>query len=174
MEVWRGTQEGLDAVILNPGIIIGQGPYHSGSGLLFKKVFKGIKRVPQGSTGLVSVKDVADAAIKAMQSTVKNERFILVAENWTYQKLINQISMSITKRPPTEPLKNWILSLAWRLDWLRGLYTKQRSLTRNASQSLQTKSSYDGSKAERILKISYSDLSAVINETGRHFLQHVK
>ncbi|MCO4822775.1 MAG: SDR family oxidoreductase, partial [Flavobacteriaceae bacterium] len=35
MEVWRGTQEGLDAVIGNPGIIIGPGFWRAGSGSLF-------------------------------------------------------------------------------------------------------------------------------------------
>ena len=35
MEVWRGSQEGLPVVIVNPGIIIGPGFWNSGSGKLF-------------------------------------------------------------------------------------------------------------------------------------------
>ena len=34
MEVWRGTQEGLDAVIVNPGVTLGEGYWHSSSGRL--------------------------------------------------------------------------------------------------------------------------------------------
>src|SRR5690606_26945411 len=32
MEVWRGTQEGLDAVVVNPGVIIGSGFWNKGTG----------------------------------------------------------------------------------------------------------------------------------------------
>ncbi|WP_050813320.1 NAD-dependent epimerase/dehydratase family protein [Aquimarina agarivorans] len=40
MEVQRGIQEGLTAVIVNPGVIIGPSFFESGSGELFKKVKK--------------------------------------------------------------------------------------------------------------------------------------
>ena len=43
MEVWRATQEGVDVVIVNPGIILGGGFWKNGSGAIFDKVYKGLK-----------------------------------------------------------------------------------------------------------------------------------
>ena len=49
MEVWRGMAEGLDAVIVNPSIIIGPNAGTEGSGALFEKVRKGLKFYTSGS-----------------------------------------------------------------------------------------------------------------------------
>ena len=44
MDVWRGIQEGLNAVIVNPSVILGPGFWNSGSGSLFIKAARGMKR----------------------------------------------------------------------------------------------------------------------------------
>jgi nucleoside-diphosphate-sugar epimerase len=43
MEVWRASQEGIDVVIVNPGIILGAGFWASGSGKIFTQIFNGFK-----------------------------------------------------------------------------------------------------------------------------------
>ncbi|NCP89793.1 MAG: NAD-dependent epimerase/dehydratase family protein, partial [Flavobacteriales bacterium] len=43
IEVWRGSQEGLSVVIVNPGVILGAGIWRYGSGNLFTKAYKGLK-----------------------------------------------------------------------------------------------------------------------------------
>ncbi|RYG11410.1 MAG: NAD-dependent epimerase/dehydratase family protein, partial [Chitinophagaceae bacterium] len=43
MEVWRGIAEGLDAVIVNPAVIIGKNAGYDGSGAIFKLVKEGLK-----------------------------------------------------------------------------------------------------------------------------------
>ena len=81
MEVWRGTQEGVPAVIVNPGIILGSGYWNQGSGTLFKMVKKGVAYKTTGKTGFVDVLDVVDVMVTLMESIIINERYILVAEN---------------------------------------------------------------------------------------------
>ena len=85
MEVWRATQEGLDAVIVNPGVILGAGIWRYGSGSLFKKTHKGLRHYTSGTVALVAVDDVVSIMIELMNSPITNERFVLVAENWTYK-----------------------------------------------------------------------------------------
>ena len=53
MEVWRGIQEGIPTVIVNPGVVIGPGFWSSGSGLLFKMTAKGRPFATEGGTGYV-------------------------------------------------------------------------------------------------------------------------
>ena len=86
MEVWRASQEGVDVVVVNPGVILGSGFWEKGSSKLFTQVSKGLKYFTEGITGFVGVKDVANSMILLMNSNVKNERFILVAENWFFNQ----------------------------------------------------------------------------------------
>jgi len=51
MEVWRGINEGLNAVIVNPSIIIGPGVWTGPFGQLFHIVYNGLKYYPVGSSG---------------------------------------------------------------------------------------------------------------------------
>ena len=51
MEVWRGIEEGLDAVIVNPSIIMGPGNWEIGSPKLFQSIWKGFKLLYQRHFG---------------------------------------------------------------------------------------------------------------------------
>ena len=53
-EINNGIQKGLNAVIVNPGVILGYTPNWSGSGELFKRVKKGLPYLHQRPDGLCS------------------------------------------------------------------------------------------------------------------------
>ncbi|MBL0145220.1 MAG: NAD-dependent epimerase/dehydratase family protein [Chitinophagaceae bacterium] len=83
MEVWRGVSEGLNAVMVNPTIILGNGNWEDGSSKIFKSAYNEFPWYTAGTTGFVDVKDVASAMIQLMESDVTAQRFILSAENKT-------------------------------------------------------------------------------------------
>jgi dihydroflavonol-4-reductase len=89
MQVWRGIGEGLNAVMVNPVIILGPGDWNSGSSQIFKTAYDEFPWYTDGSTGFVDVRDVAKAMIELMNSNVTAERFILSAENKTYAEVFN-------------------------------------------------------------------------------------
>ena len=63
MEVWRGIAEGLNAVIVNPGVIVGSGFWKRGSGAFITQVSRGMSYYPIGKTGFICVKDVVQIMI---------------------------------------------------------------------------------------------------------------
>ncbi|MBA3986674.1 MAG: NAD-dependent epimerase/dehydratase family protein, partial [Flavobacteriales bacterium] len=67
MEVWRGVQEGLNAVIMNAGVILGSGFWKSGTGAIFSKVYKGLNYYTNGETGFVDVRDVVKICTSLME-----------------------------------------------------------------------------------------------------------
>ena len=69
-EVWRGVEEGVPAIILNPTIILGPGNWNESSVTFFKAMYKGMKFYPPGKNGFVDARDVAKIALKL--STKKN------------------------------------------------------------------------------------------------------
>ncbi len=170
MEVWRGTEEGLDAVILNPGIILGEGNYDKGSSLLFKRAWEEKQFYPKGATGIIDVKDVVNLMMLAMQSTIKQERFVAVSENITYKNLSIAISEALHKKPPTIAIPSWTLHIAVFIDFIIGLFNRERSITKASIQSLQKVSVYSNDKIKRDLKYTPTPLK----ETLQRIAQDVK
>jgi len=168
LEVWRGTQEGLDAVLVNPGVILGEGFYNSGSGTFFKQIKNGLRYNVPGASGFVDVQDVVKAMIILMQSSIVNERYILVGYNLKFQTLFQKIAEALGVQPPSKMLKKWQLELAWRLDWLVGLFGKKRKLFRSTARSAYSKSVYSSAKLKEELNFEYTPLSETLNRVARH------
>ncbi|NJM15381.1 MAG: NAD-dependent epimerase/dehydratase family protein [Bacteroidales bacterium] len=80
MEVWRGMQEGLQAIVVNPSVILGPGIWHEGSGKLFKRVNSGLSFYFNGHANYVDVRDVVKFMVLLMKGEkCPNEKFILNA-----------------------------------------------------------------------------------------------
>ncbi|MEJ6792797.1 MAG: NAD-dependent epimerase/dehydratase family protein [Lacinutrix sp.] len=174
LEVWRGTQEGLDAVIINPGVIIGPGIWNYGSGSIIKTIHNKLKYYTMGTVGCVAIKDVVDIMVLLMLSNVKNERFILVSQNWTYKKFLTICAEALNVKPPKKEAKNWLLQIGWRLDWLKHKVTgKRRVLSKQLVDSLILKSQYNGDKIEAVIKFEYSNLEVEIKKTCELYLKDI-
>ncbi|MEJ7674610.1 MAG: NAD-dependent epimerase/dehydratase family protein [Chitinophagaceae bacterium] len=98
MEVWRAIGEGLDAVIVNPSIILGSGNWNKGSSELFRSAYNEFPWYTEGVTGVVDVKDVARAMIMLMNSEISGEKFILNAENLSYKEIFTNIANCFGKK----------------------------------------------------------------------------
>ena len=175
MEVWRATQEGLDTVMVNPGVILGAGIWHSGSSSLFKRAHKGIPFFTKGTIALVAVEDVVAIMIKLMQSNIQNERFLVVAENWSYKRFLQHLAMAVKQKPPTKLASPLLLNIIWRLDWLINKLTgKPRRLTKHVSKSLQKEKYYSSEKIEKALNYSFQPIDSTITSLGEHYLKQVE
>lgn len=173
MEVWRATQEGVPAVIVNPSVILGPGFWGSGSGAIISLAARGTTYFTPGGTGVVDVRDVARAMVQLMDSEIANQRFVLNAENCSFKHLITHLAKSLNSKAPTREVPKWIGILA---SWLDGfssvIFGTKHNLPRATVRSLFTVSQYDGSKIKRHLPhFKYTDFSetvAHISETYRN------
>jgi dihydroflavonol-4-reductase len=175
MEVWRGIQEGVPSVIVNPGVILGPGFFESGSGGLFKRVHSGLRYATHGVAGYVGVVDVIKSMVLLMNSDYKNERYIIVAGNLSSLDFTTLISNAFNLVPPKKIARQWMLAFAWRLDWLKHKLTGgKRRLTKNLSKTLRTKSYYSSSKfLETIPNFEFTPISRVVSEVCQVFLKEV-
>ncbi|MFT5750832.1 MAG: dihydroflavonol-4-reductase [Flavobacteriales bacterium] len=168
-EVWRSTQEGLNALIFNPGIILGAGDYTSGSGTLFGRVNKGFNYYTKGGSGVIDVLDVVDIMIQGMESDIVNERFVLVAQNWTYKTLLSEIAAALDKKESKRALTSGVLNLICFLDTVRGLFLRKRSFTKIDATSAQEISEFSNAKAKAYFNYKPRDITACIERVGVHF-----
>jgi nucleoside-diphosphate-sugar epimerase len=159
MEVWRGTQEGLPVVIINPGVIMGPGSWNSGSGNFFTLAAGGMRHYPPGGTGFVGVKDVVSCMLLLMRSQICNERFILVERNMRFKEVLDFLSVEFRQPAPKIRLRNWQLGLLWRLDWVISQFlNRNRRLTRNSAISLKEFQRYSNQKIENALGFKFGSL----------------
>ncbi|WP_445956772.1 NAD-dependent epimerase/dehydratase family protein [Yeosuana sp.] len=174
MEVWRGSQEGLDIVMVNPGVILGAGIWRYGSGSLFKKAYTGLPYYTSGSIGLVDVVDVVSIMIALTKSNISNQRFILVAENWDYKKFLQAMAKSVKAKEPQKMASLGLLQLAWRLDWLKHKLTgKRRQLTKQLATALSTNKTISNAKIKAQLNYEFKPVETSIIEIGDLFLKQV-
>lgn len=172
LEVWRGAQEGLNAVIVNPGIIIGPGYWNSSSGRLIKKVYDGLKYYTNGISGYVDIDDVVKPMITLMESSITNERYILVSENLSFKSFAQNLAKALQVKPPTKEASKLLLGIAWRLDWLFYFFTrKQRKITKQNANSLTTDSYYSNTKIKRDLHYTFKPMTSSVSEVSQLFLK---
>ena len=170
IEVWRGTQEGVPAIILNPGVILGPGFWDTGSGQLFKKIDKGLNYFFSKTTGFVGVQDVVKAAITAMGSNIQNEQYIMVAENLSFKEVLGLVAESIQKPSPKKPLKPWMVFIGWIYQsFANFLFGTKKLINPEDYKSLFKHSFYSSAKLKSEFSFEYTPIRKVIIETGKIF-----
>lgn len=170
MEVWRGTQEGVDAVIVNPAVIMGSGYWHSGSGSIVKMVAKGTKYYTTGGVAIVDVRDVVRSMITLMESDIRNEQFVLAAENLSYNELLEKLATHLKVKPPHKSIPKWKLDLARKLDWLHAKLTGgRRRLLKATVNSMYKESYFDGGKITRSLDFKYTPADETLKRVGANY-----
>lgn len=146
-EVWRGTQEGLPAVIINPSVILGPGDWSKGSSQMFQKVWEGLKFYTTGGTGYVDVADVARALIELIESDVKNDRYIVNGENLKFRTVFDWIAEDLGKSKATIKVTPLLKEIAWRLEVARCFITRKPPLlTKETANSAMTTTRYANQK----------------------------
>jgi nucleoside-diphosphate-sugar epimerase len=172
MEVWRGAQEQLQTIIVNPGVILGPGFWDSGSGTFFKTAAKGYPFYPPGGSGFISVADVTRSMVNLMNSKISGERFILVANNLSYKEILGNITSTMGKKAPNKELKIWQLQLGKIADQVRNLVAgTPRTITNSTIYGLQHPTKFDNSKALNALKFEFKPLDQVIKFSAKLFIE---
>lgn len=173
MEVWRGVAEGLQAVVVNPSVILGDGDWNSGSTALFKKVYSGLKWYSEGVTGFVGLKDVCRAMILLMESDVHSERIILSAENKSYKDVLFAIADGFSMKRPEKKVTPLLAGLIRRLESIKSKLTgKDPLITKETAAAALDKVYFDNSKfLKQFPGFKYEALDTVISETCKKLLR---
>ena|SRR6478672_2417075 len=173
MEVWRGIAEGLNAVIVNPTIILGPGNWDESSTAIFKSAYNEFPWYTQGTTGFVDVRDVARAMIKLMNSEVSGERFIVSGHNDSYQNVFNSIADAFGKKRPHKQVTPLLSKLVSQWENIKSRITGVAPLvTKETAATAMAKVNFDNAKLlQYIPGFSFTPLTQTIRETCEA-LQH--
>ncbi len=172
MEVWRGTQEGLSACIVNPGVIIGPGFWHKNTGVFFPLVHKGFTYYSEGINGFVGVWDVVRAMRMICENGISGERYILVSENLSFREMFTLIAGSLHVRPPYKKITPFKAGAAWRLATLYSALTgKPPLVTRHSAKAALEKHFYTAEKIKTRSGFTFEPVEQVIRKTSEWYLK---
>lgn len=122
MEVWRASAEGLNTVIINPGVIIGSGNWESSSGEIFG-TFEKYPYAMSGSSNYIDVRDVAKIAINLMDQKIFNERFTVISENKKLVEVADLIRAGFGKSE-AKVVPKFILNIGYVLNVMFGWFIR--------------------------------------------------
>lgn len=170
-EVWRGYAEGLNAVIVNPSVILGLAGPSMGSARLFSVVWEGLKFYPPGSNGFVDVRDVAGIMVRLMESQISGERYILNAGNCNYKDLFHLIAKHLGRPAPHIGVKKWMAGTTWRLEALRSALAGSKPiLTRETARTAMHDYAYANEKIREALNYEFIAIEESIAHHSRLFM----
>ncbi len=169
-EVWRGSEEGLDVVIVNPSVIIGPGDPNRSSARLFTTVKNGLRFYSSGETGFVDVRDVAKAMHLLMDREVVNERYIVNSENMSYRELFAIFARHAGVKPPFFKAGKGLSEVAWRLEKVRSLITGSNPLiTRETAKSANSNYRFSNEKIKNDLGMEFRTVDEAAENTAGFF-----
>jgi nucleoside-diphosphate-sugar epimerase len=176
MEVWRVIGEGLDAVILNPGLILGEprSPHgwQDGSARLMQTAYKEFPFFTDGITAFVDIADVVRAAISLMASEISGERFILSAGNYPFRDIFNRMADALGRKRPRYHAGPLATSLVWRWSVIQGKLSGSKPIiTKETARNAQLKSFYKADKiSQAVPEFTYTPIDTTISRMAQAYL----
>lgn len=167
------VEQGLDAVIINPAVVMGPRDVNLiSSSMIVEAAKRSIPFVPPGGVSVVDVADVCEAHIAAAERGQTGERYILTGENLTYAQLFNTIADVVGRPRPRITLPGAVFrAAAYPIDFIRN--TLGRELPLNSEQVRFSAETFwfDSSKARREIGLTTRPFVETVKRTYEWYLK---
>jgi dihydroflavonol-4-reductase len=158
LEVWRGLNEGLQGLLLNPSVVLGPGDPKRSSTQLFRYAAEEHLFYPPGALNVVDVRDVVAAILVAAiaPSDCLGARYVLSSEAISYADFFTQIATILGRRPPRRMLPKVLAEILWRIEAVRAKLTGAAPLlTRETARVGRRMTVFDSARAQAIFGLTF-------------------
>ncbi|MES2514123.1 MAG: NAD-dependent epimerase/dehydratase family protein [Bacteroidota bacterium] len=174
-EVWRGIEEGLHAVIVNPGIILGPGFWNQSSGKLIDASYKGSPFYSSGSSATVDAKDVAACMIQLVEQNHFGKRFVIIENNYSFKDILAKTHLALGKREPFINAGKATLTAGKWLDAIRSFITgKEPIITKETITAGLEKNSFSNARIKQAINFQFTPMVETLNFVSKAFLNDLK
>jgi dihydroflavonol-4-reductase len=169
--VLHEVSHGLDAVVVNPGFMVGPWDWKPSSGEMMLAIAKRfVPFAPAGGCTVVDVRDVAEGVISAMKHGRTGERYILGGENLNYLDLWTMMAKTAGRKPPQRVLPNWLAHVAGKSGDLLGKLKKNEPQVNSAATAMgQLFHFYSSEKAQRELGYQIGSIQTALTDAWEWF-----
>ncbi|MCC2548256.1 NAD-dependent epimerase/dehydratase family protein [Hymenobacter sp. BT175] len=164
LEVWRGVSEGLQAVIVNPSVVLGPADWQRSSTRLFRYAYDEHTFYTPGSINFVDVRDVVAFMLHlALKTDISAERYVLSAEPVPLYQFLKEAATCFGKKPPTTVVPDWAAEIIWRLEHARSVLTGARPLiTKDTARAGRNDLIYRTDKVRAATGLTFRPLAETI------------
>ena len=171
-EVWKGIKKGLNAVIVNPGVILGASGSVSGSSQMFFQVQKGLIFYTLGGSGYVDVRDVVRAMIQLVDSNISAERFVLVGENLSNKEILTMMADGFGKlRPFINVSKSLLIVVGGIVEGMGKIFHFNPLIDRSFASSATNRSYYSSQKIIKALDFKFTPVSECVDAVCKYMMR---
>jgi dihydroflavonol-4-reductase len=151
MEVWRAYQEGMQGVVVNPGVVIGPAVDEQEVSKIFRMIQKGFSYYTNGVNGYVDVRDVASFFLHLSQdSSTWKQRYILSSENVSYEFLFKRIAAAFELQTNFREAGKPLGKLVHYMDSIRSFFMGRKAvITTQLLKLVYSKHFYDNQKVRK-------------------------
>lgn len=174
LEVFRGQEEGLNTIILNPSVILAPADWTKSSARLFKYVWDQKPFYINGSLNYVDVRDVAEAAYLFLESPIQKERFILNSGTVSFIEFFSMVATRFNKNPPSIRLNKTLLKFAAFAESVRSkIIGTEPLITRETARLAETRFSYNNQKILNTLNFKFKSIDQTLTWCCAHYLNYI-
>lgn len=172
LEVHEAHKNGLNVVMLNPGIIFGEDDTHPHHHVIFGAMSRGwLLGVPPGGVPFSDIVDVVNAHVNALTMGRAGNRYVLVSHNLSMKDAATIFARVFNTKPPIMELPGSILVILGTLsENLLPLFGVTPSLTRQVAWLSQHKIFFSSKKAEEELGFKPTPFEETIRRTAPYYL----
>lgn len=172
LEVFRGQEEGLSTVIVNPSVILAPADWTRSSARLFKYVWRERAFYIEGSLNYVDVRDVVNATLALLKSGMENERFILNAGAVSFKEFFDAVAARFGKKPPMIKLSRNFLKIVAGIEALRArLGRTEPKITPETARLADADFFYENKKIKDHLKFEFRTLDDTLDWCCAYYMQ---
>ena len=166
-EILKGVAQGLDAVLVNPGVVIGPGDIHFNGGKLIRSVKKHQALFYiKGGMNVVFVADVVAGHIGAARKGRSGERYILGGENVTHKEAFQITAEVVGGIVPRIRMPIFMLKLAGSAFDIAGrIMNKELLVTSELFSGAGFYNWYSSGKAQRELGYTITPFREAVEKT---------
>lgn len=163
LEVWRGVQEGIQALVVNPALVLGKISDQRSSTQIYDYVLNENKYFPAGTVNYIDVRDAAKMVLKLFDNNIWNERFILSASALPYKDFFGQMATVFGKKPPSKAVNKKLLQVGlFFLSLGRLLKFTQNPLNKQTAMISQMKVEMDNTKVLKQISHNFYSLKETL------------
>lgn len=172
MEVWRGAENGLNVVVVNPGVVLGPGRKGRSSALIAQTMKRGTSFYTDGATGYVDARDVAQAMVELTAQKLYGQRFVVVGHNSETRTVQTLFAEAFGKKPPYRKASRNMLYLAAFAAKTAAFFTGSRpALTYESVRAIGGHQKYSSDKLTNAIGLKFTSLEDSVRNMASFYMK---
>lgn len=159
LEAWRGEQEGIDLIVVNPSILLGKISDGRSSSDIYHYVLEENSYYPKGDLNYIDVRDAAKQVKELVEKEVWGERYILNKERISYKEFFEKMAAVFGKKAPSKSVSTLMLKTVVFFNTIfRRIGISKSPLNKKTAMISQQKVFFDNAKVDKLLQSNYHSL----------------